>query len=404
MHKIQILNTIDPAGLAQLPKESYQVSENITHPDAILLRSASLHSVTIPDSVKVIARAGAGVNNIPVHSLTELAIPVLNTPGANANAVKELVLAGMLLACRNLCQAWNHVRQMTADNENIHLQVEKDKKQFAGFELPNKTLGVIGLGHIGAKVANAARALGMRVIGYDPTITVKQAWELSSDVQNVPNLDQLIKESDFISLHIPLLPETKYLMNETRLALAKPTAVLLNFSREEIVDTQALQSALDRNLLFSYVCDFPCIRLKNHPRVISFPHLGASTKEAEETCAIMAANQLREFLENGNIINSVNFPNTEMPHHKGNRIAITNANITSMVAQISTKIADAGLNIIDLLNKSKEKIAYTLIDVEGEVSDSLLDEIAAIQGVIKVRYLSKITPQHFSLKKAETVI
>jgi len=390
MHKIQILNTIDPMGLAQFPKEYYEISENITHPDAILLRSASLHSLSIPDSVKVIARAGAGVNNIPVEQLTELAIPVLNTPGANANAVKELVLAGMLLACRNLCQAWDYVCNMTGDDDNsIHLQVEKDKKQFAGFELPNKTLGVIGLGNIGAKVANAARALGMRVIGYDPTITVKQAWELSSDVQNVPNLDQLIKESDFISLHIPLLPETKYLINEKRLALAKPTAVLLNFSRENIVDNNALKSALDHNQLFSYVCDFPCVQLKNHPRVISFPHLGASTKEAEETCAIMAANQIREFLEHGNIINSVNFPNTEMPHHKGNRIAITNANVTSMVAQISTKIADAGLNIIDLLNKSKEKIAYTLIDVDGEVSETLLREIATIQGVIKVRYLPR---------------
>ncbi|MCC2666678.1 MAG: serA, partial [Gammaproteobacteria bacterium] len=244
----------------------------------------------------------------------------------------------------------------------------------------------------------------MRVIGYDPTITVKQAWELSSDVKNVPHLDQLIKEADFISLHVPLLPETKHLINAKRLALVKPRTVLLNFSRENIVDNDALKAALDNNQLFSYVCDFPCVQLKNHPRVISFPHLGASTKEAEETCAIMAVNQVREFLENGNIINSVNFPHVEMPHNKGNRIAITNANITSMVAQISTKIAAAGLNIIDLLNKSKEKIAYTLIDVEGDVSDSLLQEIAAIQGVIKVRYLSKINAQNLHLKKAEQVI
>ncbi len=404
MYKIQTLNAIDPAGLAQFPTEQYHIAGDITHPDAILVRSASLHQFTFPESVKVIARAGAGVNNIPIEQLTELAIPVLNTPGANANAVKELVLAGMLLACRNLCQAWDYVCKMTGDDEHIHLQVEKDKKQFAGFELPGKTLGVIGLGNIGVKVANAARALGMRVIGYDPTITVKQAWELSSDVKNVPHLDQLIKEADFISLHVPLLPETKNLMNAKRLALAKPKAVLLNFSRENIVDNNALKAALDNNQLFSYVCDFPCVQLKNHPRVISFPHLGASTKEAEETCAIMAANQVREFLENGNIINSVNFPHAEMPYNKGNRLAITNANITSMVAQISTKIADAGLNIIDLLNKSKEKIAYTLIDVDGDVNDILLQEIAAIQGVIKVRYLSKINAQNLYLKKAEQII
>jgi D-3-phosphoglycerate dehydrogenase len=404
MYKIQTLNVIDPMGLAQFPTEHYQVAGDITHPDAILVRSASLHQFTFSESIKVIARAGAGVNSIPIEQLTELAIPVLNTPGANANAVKELVLAGMLLACRNLCQAWDYVCKMTGDDEHIHVQVEKDKKQFAGFELPGKTLGVIGLGNIGAKVANAARALGMRVMGYDPTITVKQAWELSSDVKNVPHLDQLIKESDFISLHVPLLPETKHLINAKRLALVKPKAVLLNFSRENIVDNDALKAALDNNQLFSYVCDFPCVQLKNHPRVISFPHLGASTKEAEETCAIMAANQVREFLENGNIINSVNFPHAEMPHNKGNRIAITNANITSMVAQISTKIADAGFNIVDLLNKSKEKIAYTLIDVDGDVSDSLLQEIAAIQGVIKVRYLSKLNAQSLHLKRAEPVI
>jgi D-3-phosphoglycerate dehydrogenase len=386
MYKIQTLNSIDAAGLKQFPVDLYQLGE-VTTPDAILVRSASLHDYEFPTTVKVIARAGAGVNNIPITKLTELGIPVLNTPGANANAVKELVLAGMLLACRNLCQAWDYVRQLDGNDDEINLQVEKDKKQFAGFELPGKTLGVIGLGNIGTKVANAARALGMRVIGYDPTITVKQAWALSADVQEVRHLDQLIKEADFISLHVPLLPETRHLINAERLELAKPNVTLLNFAREGIVDNAALQIALDQQKIYAYVCDFPSSLLKAHPRVISLPHLGASTKESEENCAKMAVTQVREFLENGNIINSVNFPNIELPFNKGGRLAIANANIPNMVAQISTQISAADLNIIDLLNKSKDKIAFTLIDVDGDVSENLLQEIRRIPGVINLRYL-----------------
>lgn len=386
MYNIQTVNSIDAAGLNQFPADLYQLN-NVTIPDAILVRSASLHAYEFPSSVKVIARAGAGVNNIPISKLTELGIPVLNTPGANANAVKELVLAGMLLACRNLCQAWDYVRHLEGNDEAINLQVEKDKKQFTGFELPGKTLGVIGLGNIGTKVANAARALGMRVIGYDPTITVKQAWALSADVQEVRHLDHLIKEADFISLHVPLLPETRHLINAERLELAKPNVTLLNFAREGIVDNAALQIALDQQKIYAYVCDFPSSLLKDHPRVISLPHLGASTKESEENCARMAVSQVREFLENGNIINSVNFPNIELPFNKGGRLAIANANIPNMVAQISTQISAAQLNIIDLLNKSKDKIAFTLIDVDGEVSKNLLQEIRDIPGVINLRYL-----------------
>lgn len=389
MYKIQTLNTIDALGLKQFPRERYEVANDVAHPDAILLRSTSLHDKELPASLEVVVRAGAGVNNIPVDKLTLKGIPVLNTPGANANAVKELVIAGMLLACRNLCQAWAYVRQLSGDDTAINKQVEQDKKQFAGFELPGKTLGVVGLGNIGVKVANTAIALGMRVIGYDPTITVKRAWELSASVEEVSSLDALVAQADFISLHVPLIAETRNLINAERLQMAKPGLVLLNFARDGIVDKSALIAALNNGHVSAYVCDFPCAQLKDHARVISLPHLGASTKEAEETCAIMAVKQLRDYLENGTITHAVNFPMVEMPFNKGVRIAIANANIPNMVAQISTKLAQARLNIIDLLNKSHDKIAYTLIDVDGEVSDALITEIMSIDGVIRARRLMR---------------
>ncbi|HVV68837.1 MAG TPA: phosphoglycerate dehydrogenase [Gammaproteobacteria bacterium] len=390
MYKIQTLNTIDALGLNQFPRQLYEVSSDLTNPDAILVRSASLHDKELPESVKVIARAGAGVNNIPVDKFTKLGIPVLNTPGANANAVKELVLAGLLLACRNICQAWGYVRGLSGDDTLINMQVERDKKQFAGFELPGKTLGIVGLGNVGVKVANAAIALGMRVIGFDPTITVKRAWELSAHVEEVLSLDELIMQSDVISLHVPLTPETRHLIAASRLRLAKTDLILLNFARDGIVDKTALRAALDEGKVLSYVCDFPCAQLKDHPRVISLPHLGASTREAEQTCAMMAVKQIRDYLETGNIVNSVNFPTIEMPFNHGVRLAIVNANIPSMVAQISTKLADVKLNIVDLLNRSRDQIAYTLIDVEGEVNAAVISEIAAIEGVIQVRRLEKI--------------
>ncbi len=389
MYKILTLNTIADAGLSQFPNKFYTINNDLHDPDAILVRSSSLHEKELPTSVKVIARAGAGVNNIPVDHYTRLGIPVLNTPGANANAVKELVITGMLLACRNLCQAWDYVRQLEGDDVAINTQVERDKKQFSGFELPGKTLGIIGLGNVGVKVANAAIALGMRVIGYDPAITVKRAWELSANVEEVNHLNDLIAQSDFISLHVPLTPETNALIDHSRLQLAKTGLILLNFSRDGIVDKTALRAQLDAGHVYAYVCDFPCSLLKNHPRVISLPHLGASTKEAEETCAVMAAKQVRDYLENGSIINSVNFPTVTMPFNKGVRLAIANANIPSMVAQISTKLAAANLNIIDLLNRSRDEIAYTLIDVDGFVSDQLVTDIATINGVIQVRCLHK---------------
>lgn len=391
MYQVQTLNAIDPSGLKLFPRDFYQVGDQIAHPDAILLRSAVMHDMALPASIKAIARAGAGVNNIPIEKLTRLGIPVFNTPGANANAVKELVIAGMLMACRNLCRAWHYTRNLIGNDSAINTQIEKEKKQFAGFELPGKTLGVIGLGSIGVKVANAAVALGMNVLGYDPSIAIKRAWELSASVEAVHNVEEMMKRADFISLHVPLNAETKHLIDAKRLQLAKPELVLLNFARDGIIDKTALLTALDQQRLYTYVCDFPCSLLLNHPRVISLPHLGASTKEAEETCAIMAVKQLRDFLEQGIIVNSVNFPTVEMPMSQNARLAIINANIPNMVAQISTKLAKANLNIVDLLNKSRDEIAYTLIDIDGQVDDALLKDISCIDQVIQVRCLQGLT-------------
>lgn len=387
MFKIQTLNTISAIGLDQFPRNLYEVGTEISHPDAILVRSQNLHEMTLPSSVKVVSRAGAGVNNIPVAKLTKLGIPVLNTPGANANAVKELVLAGMLLACRNICQAWNYVRELQGDDAALNEQVEKNKKQFAGFELPGKTLGVVGLGNIGVKVANAALGLGMRVIGYDPTITVKNAWELSANVEQAQSLDSLFMQADFVTLHVPLTNETRHMINAARLKNMRSDSVILNFAREAIIDNAALTQALTEKKIYAYVTDFPCAQLKDHPRVISLPHLGASTKEAEDNCAVMAVKQIRNFLETGHISNSVNFPSVEMPQSGGVRLVIVNANVPSMVAQISAKFAAEKINIIDLINKSRDEVAYTLIDVNQDVSESLLNNLRTIDGIIQVRKL-----------------
>lgn len=386
MLKILTLNTISATGLAQFPTDRYQIGENISDPDAILVRSTSMHDMPLPESVKIIGRAGAGTNNIPVTQLTQRGIPVLNTPGANANAVRELVIAGMLLASRNICQAWHYVHSLQGDDAVLEKQIEQNKKQFSGFELLGKTIGVIGLGSVGVKVANAAINLGMRVIGYDPTISVNRAWELSSAVQQAQTLENLLQESDFISLHVPLIDATRNLLNATRLKLLRSHTVLLNFARDGIVDHQALLTILNENKIFAYVTDFPSSDLKNHPRVISLPHLGASTQEAEENCAVMIARQIRDFLELGNITNSVNFPTIEMPKNPDStRIAIVNANVPNMVAQISTCLANEKLNIVSLLNGSRDEIAYTLIDVNHTVNDNLLKQIASIHGVIHAR-------------------
>ena len=387
MFKIQTLNNISVAGLDRLPRDSYEVASEIAQPDAILVRSAKMHEMQIPDTVRAIGRAGAGVNNIPVERMTEAGVPVFNAPGANANAVKELVLAGMLMAARNIGQAWRFAVGLEGDDATIGKAVEAGKKNFVGFELPGRTLGVVGLGAIGVRVANAARALGMQVVGYDPTITVKSAWQLDAGVQQALSVDDLVSRCNFISFHVPLNEHTSNMINAERLALMPPGGVLLNFARNGIIDDQAAVDALDSEHLYAYVCDFPSNLLKDHARVITLPHLGASTREAEENCAIMVADQVREWLENGNVSNSVNFPEINLPRAEGYRLAVVNANVPNMLGQVSTVLAGAGLNIIDMLNKSRADIAVTLIDVDRVPEAAVADSLASIDGVLSVRCL-----------------
>ncbi len=385
MFKILTLNNISVEGLERLPRHQYEIASEMPHPDAILLRSYKMHDMELPSTVKAVGRAGAGVNNIPVNKYTQQGIPVFNAPGANANAVKELVIAGMLLGCRNICPAWDFARTQTGDDTAISKQVEANKKNFVGFELPGRTLGVIGLGAIGVVVANAAMGLGMHVIGYDPDITVQRAWQLSSQVQQAMSIDELLTRADFVTFHIPLSDETHHLINAKRLKSMKSGVVLLNFAREGIVDDEALCEAIGSGKVYAYVCDFPNNKLKGHPRVVTLPHLGASTKEAEDNCAIMVADQLRDFLESGQIRNSVNFPEVLMPRNGGYRIAVVNANVPNMLGQISTALAQSGLNIIDMLNKSRGEIAYTLVDVETDIPATAVERIASINGVLSVR-------------------
>ena len=385
-YRILTLNNISARGLERLPRDRYEVASGLERPDAILVRSADMHGLGLPETVRAVGRAGAGVNNIPVADLSRRGIPVFNAPGANANAVKELVLASLFLAARNVCQAWAFARSLSGDDQAIDEAVEKGKKNFVGFELPGRTLGVVGLGAVGVEVANAAQALGMSVLGYDPQITVQRAWQLSSSVEQALSLDDLFARSDAITVHVPLNDQTRRLVNEARLRLMKKGGVLLNFSRSGIVDDAAVVAALDAARLHAYVCDFPTNLLKDHPRVVTLPHLGASTGEAEENCAIMVADQVRDFLENGNIRNSVNYPEAVLPRVPGaTRIAIANSNVPNMVGQISTCLAGAKINISDLLNKSRGEYAYTLIDVDGAVGEQLLGEIRAIPGVLSAR-------------------
>ncbi|MGD8498215.1 MAG: 3-phosphoglycerate dehydrogenase family protein [Chromatiales bacterium] len=387
MHKILTLNNISVKGLDRLPRDKYEVASEMARPDAILLRSFNMHDMELPQTLTAVARAGAGVNNIPVAKLSGLGIPVFNAPGANANAVKELVLAGMLLACRNICQGWDYARQLEGTEQEMHKKVEAGKKQFAGFELPGRTLGVVGLGAIGVQVANAAVALGMRVIGYDPTITVERAWQLSAEVDQAASVDELLARSDFVTLHVPLMDATRNMINRERLRSARERAVILNFARDGIVDDAAVLEAIDEERVYAYVTDFPSKELQRHPRVIALPHLGASTSEAEDNCAIMVAEQLRDYLENGNVKNAVNFPSVYLPRVGRSRVAIVNANRPDMVGQISHDLGTAGLNIIHMVNESKGDLAYTLIDVETEVTPEVQDTLAGIEGVLKVRVL-----------------
>lgn len=386
--RILTLNNIATIGLDRLPRDRYEVASEIGHPDAIILRSADIHSLDIPGTVKAVARAGAGVNNIPVEQLTARGVPVFNAPGANANAVKELVIAGMLLAARNIVQGWDYARGLTGSDEEIHHAVEKGKKQFTGFELPGKTLGVIGLGAIGVQVANTARELGMRVVGFDPQLTVERAWQLSSDVQQALSLDELFSKSDMVTVHVPLLEATRNTVNAARLALLPKHGVVLNFARDGIVDDDAVLQALNAGNLHAYVTDFPSAKLLKAERVIALPHLGASTLEAEENCAVMVADNLRDFLEHGNIRNAVNFPGVKLPRAENSyRIAVANANVPNMLGQMTTALAKAELNILDMINQSKGEVAYTMVDVASPVPESTLDAIRSIKGVLNVRAL-----------------
>ncbi len=386
--RILTLNHISPLGLSRLPSERYTIGHDMPNPDAILVRSAKMHDMEIPASVKAIARAGAGTNNVPVAKMSARGVPVFNAPGANANAVKELVIAGMLIAARNLMPAWRFAEGLTGDDVEIAKAVEAGKKQFAGIELPNRTLGIIGLGAIGSLVADAGIRLGMNVIGFDPEITVDAAWRLPSSVRRAASVEEVVKHSDFISLHVPLLDSTRNMIDAGRIALMKPGAVLLNFAREGIVDDKAVVAGIAAGTLRGYVCDFPANALKGHPKVVALPHLGASTEEAEENCAIMVAEQVRDYLENGNILNSVNFPNVSMPRESAYRIAIAHANVPNMVGQISTTMANAGLNIHNMVNKSRGDMAYTLLDLDSPAPPTVIDRVAAIQGVLMVRVVN----------------
>jgi D-3-phosphoglycerate dehydrogenase len=384
--KILTLNAISARGLARLP-EHYTVGGDVVDADGILVRSANMHEMDISASVKAIARAGAGTNNIPVKKLSERGVPVFNAPGANANAVKELVIAGMLLAARNLVPAIRFVEGLTGTDEEMHKATEAGKKNFAGNELPGRTLGVIGLGAIGSYVAEAAIKLGMNVVGFDPAITVDAAWRLPSQVKRAENVEDVLRMADFVSLHVPLVDATRNLINAQRIGVMRPGAVLLNFAREGVVDNAAALEALDANKLHAYICDFPANALKGHAKVVALPHLGASTEEAEENCAVMVAEQLADYLEHGNILNAVNFPNVAMARESNFRIAIANANVPNMVGQISSVLATAGINIHNMLNKSKGDMAYTLVDVDSAVTDAVMQHLSAIAGVLAVRNL-----------------
>lgn len=385
---IKTLNAISHTGLSRLPKDEFEVSSEVEHPDAIMLRSANLHGVEIPASVLAVARAGAGTNNIPIADYSARGIPVFNTPGANANAVKELVVAALFLAARNIVPAAAFAHRLEGDAASMDKAVEAGKKAFVGWELPGRTLGVIGLGAIGVEVANAATALGMKVLGYDPGITVEHAWKLSSFVEHVTNLDQLLKRADIITIHVPLVDATRGLIGAEALGRMRKSAVVINFARGPIVDEDAVVEALESGQLRAYICDFPSPALNKRDKVVTLPHLGASTNEAEENCARMAADQLRDFLTEGTIVNSVNFPNASLARAEGtSRIAIANSNVPNMVGQISTLLASAGLNIADLLNKSRGELAYTLVDVDGDVPDSVMAQIRGIAGVLSARLI-----------------
>ncbi len=385
--RVLVLNQVSAQGLKRLASERYEVGKDLAEPDAILLRSADLHAAPVPSSVQAIARAGAGTNNIPVAAMSARGVPVFNAPGANANAVKELVLAGMLLAARNVAPALRFVAALDPRAPDLDRRVEDGKKAYAGFELAGHTLGIVGLGKIGCLVADAAIKLGMDVMGFDPHITVDAAWSLPSQVKKAASVAEVLKHSHFVTLHVPLVEATRGLVNADNVALMRPGAVLLNFSREGVVDDAAVVAALERKALAAYVCDFPNAVVHGHERVVALPHLGASTREAEENCARMVIDQLRDYLEHGQVEHAVNFPAVTMARESPWRVAIANANVPNMLGQISTTVAQAGLNIHNMVNKSRGEMAYTLVDVDSPVADAVLADLRRIDGVLAVRYL-----------------
>lgn len=390
MYKVRTYNQISSKGLDRFPRDSYEIASEFTQPDAFMLRSHKLHGEEIPNSLVAVARAGAGVNNIPVADYSAQGVVVFNTPGANANAVKELVAASLLLGSRDIIGGINYAQSLTSmtDAGEMSKLLEKEKKRFAGNELQGKTLGVVGLGAIGANVANMALELGMEVIGYDPAISVEAAWQLSSNIGKMDNLQSLLARADYVTLHVPAIDATRHMINAETLRCFKPDAKLLNFAREEIVDTDALVAALENKQLGGYIADFPTPDLLGRDDVILTPHIGASTQEAEENCAIMAADQLIEFLENGNIKNSVNFPPTAMARSGGYRITFSNNNVPKVLGNVLGILADSDNNVIDLVNKSRNDIAYNIIDVEQQPSAAIIAAIAAVDGVIRLRVLN----------------
>ena len=385
--RILTLNSISSVGLKRLSADRYTVGGRIENPDAILVRSHDMHAMEIGQAVKAIGRAGAGTNNIPVPKLSLRGLPVFNAPGANANAVKELVIAGLLIGARNLVPALKFVDGLQGDDKTLNKLVEDGKKAFSGSELPGRTLGVAGLGKIGSLVADAAIKLGMNVLGYDPEITVDAAWSLPSQVRKAHSIEEVLKSCEYVTVHVPLVDATRNLINAEHVKLMTPGSILLNFAREGIVNNHAVLDALETKHLKYYICDFPGARLQGHPRVIALPHLGASTGEAEDNCAVMVVDQLRDFLEHGNIQNAVNFPDVSMARESPYRLGIANANVPNMVGQISTAMAQAGLNIHNMINKSRGEMAYTLVDVDSVVPASLTSQLANIHGVLSVRYL-----------------
>jgi D-3-phosphoglycerate dehydrogenase / 2-oxoglutarate reductase len=387
MFRIQTFNNIAVRGLDRFPRDRYEVASSLTDPDAIMLRSHNLHATPVPESVVAVGRAGSGVNNIPVPGLSERGVAVFNAPGANANAVKELVIGGLLLAARNLIPASEYLRGLDANAPDFQKLVEDGKKRFVGFELPGRTLGVIGLGAIGVKIANAARALGMQVIGYDPKITVESAWRLEADVDRARTIDAVVANADVITFHVPLTDQTRNTLDEKRIRALKRGAIVINLARDGIIDEAALCAALDSGQVHAYVTDFPTPELVGHPRVIPLPHLGASTVESEENCAVMIADELRDYLENGNVTHSVNLPSMTLERKGETRLAIVNRNLPDRVGQISHVLGQNGVNILHLVNDSRGDLAYTLLDVEGTIDTATAQAIAGIDGVLRARVL-----------------